>query len=102
MAVDYSGKLPILGTINIAEQAIGPGYSNPYPDQNNIPISQRAATGHEVPWNHIRNDGLNPVHDSFVHSGVWQPTAQKTKDYCIANQCSLSYQNFYPSYDGWQ
>jgi hypothetical protein len=92
-----SGKpgLQVFGTMCRGDQ-----YPFPYPDPNNIPISQGLASGTQVPCNIIRNDDCNPIHQSYVNDSTWAPGMDATQAYCKAHGMALMFQFFYPAYDG--
>lgn len=91
-------SLKWFGTINPWDSTGNTG-SN-WPDSNNIPLAKRNATGHEFPWNLIRNDSANPVHQHYVNAPIYAPSFQKLSDYCKANSMAFQFQAWYPAYDG--
>ena len=95
-----NGKLTWFGTINHPVEAIGPGFTNPFPDSNNVPISQGVASGHQFPWNIIRDEDVSPVHQSFVKDPSWAANTQAAVNYCKANGMALVITFYYPSFDG--
>jgi hypothetical protein len=86
------------GTINPWDSTGNTG-SN-WPDSNNIPVAKGQASGHQFPWNMMRNDSCNPVHQHYVNAPAYTPGFQKASDYCKANGMSLMFQAWYPAYDG--
>jgi hypothetical protein len=95
-----NGKLTWFGTVNHPVAPIGPGYTNPFPDQNNIPIAQGVATGHQLPWNIIRDEEVDIIHQSFVKDPGWAANTQAALNYCVANGMALVITFYYPSFDG--
>ena len=100
MALKPAGTLPWFGSNNSWEAALGPGYTNPYPDSNFKPVSKGAATGHQQPITLINASYANPVHQSYVNSGQWAPAMQAGQNYAKANGVAMMYYLSYPSYDG--
>jgi hypothetical protein len=92
-------SLQWFGTISVWEST---GYTSAgYPDPNMIPISQRKATGHEIPWNMIRNDACNPLQAYYTNNiPNWKSKMALTQDYCKTHGMALMFQFWYPAYQG--
>jgi hypothetical protein len=92
-----NNKLQWFGTINPWDSTGNTG-SN-WPDSNNIPISQGPSSGHQFPWNMMRCDSANPIHESYVHSGYYGQKFGQARDYCKAGGLAFMFQMWYPDYD---